>query len=97
MANFHKKDSVLRRWGYKFAYALPLAALFDAFENGVSFFMMADPVQFPDWMAIIYSSFAAIKFGFWMIALSWLLLSLCISFCFLLLKGYYRVFSPRLT
>jgi hypothetical protein len=39
-----------------------LAPIADALENLVSYIMLADPLQFPDFLAYIYSSFAAIKF-----------------------------------
>jgi hypothetical protein len=37
--------------------------IFDAFENAVSYVMLANPVGFSSWLAIVYSSFAASKFA----------------------------------
>lgn len=39
------------------------APIFDAFENFVSYIMIADYQDFPSWLAMLYSSFAAAKFG----------------------------------
>ena len=60
-------------WLYKKRYALsiflPLAGLFDVFENMVSFIMLANPISFNDNLVYLYSGFATIKFGCWSIAL----------------------------
>ncbi|MCB1995525.1 MAG: hypothetical protein H6933_05915 [Burkholderiaceae bacterium] len=40
-----------------------LAPLFDALENGVSFFMLADPLSFAPGLAMLYSTLAAAKFA----------------------------------
>jgi hypothetical protein len=40
-----------------------IAPLADAIENGVSFIMLANPTGFEPFLAIAYSSMAAIKFG----------------------------------
>lgn len=40
-----------------------IAPLADAIENGVSFIMLANPTGFEPFLAIAYSSVAAIKFG----------------------------------
>ncbi len=42
---------------------IPLGAMMDAMENLVSFVMLAMPQTFPNWIALVYSSFASIKFG----------------------------------
>lgn len=75
VANLHT-NSFFKQWGYRAAFLLPLAGLFDVFENIVSFFMIANPVDFPDRIVILYSAFAAIKFVFWFMALSWLMISI---------------------
>ena len=41
----------------------PLAPVFDALENFVSFFMIAKPESFANWLAIPYSTFAVIKYA----------------------------------
>lgn len=76
LANFHNTNSFFRRVGYTCAFLLPMAGLFDVFENLVSFFMMAIPIHFSNGLALIYSSFAVIKFGFWVLALVWFILSI---------------------
>jgi hypothetical protein len=76
VANFHSKQSFFYKWGHKLAFALPLAGLFDILENLVSFFMIAKPNDFSNFLVLPYSTFASIKFGFWTIALLWILISL---------------------
>lgn len=76
VANLHKPGSFIHRAGYKMAWALPMAGLFDVLENLVSFFMIADPAGFPDFLIFPYSTFAVLKFGCWTVGLIWLLVSL---------------------
>lgn len=45
-----------------------IAPLADAFENLVSYLMLMNPLNFNSYLAIIYSSFAAIKFAFFTFA-----------------------------
>lgn len=59
-----------------FLLMLPLAVTMDALENAVSFFMIANPVNFPDVLAYIYSSFAALKLFFFSIWFVWIILGL---------------------
>lgn len=75
IANLHS-NIFFKQWGYRAAFLLPLAGLFDVFENVVSFFMIANPVNFPDGIVFVYSSFAVVKFMFWFLALSWLSISM---------------------
>jgi hypothetical protein len=54
------------RWRRAMIYCALLAALApaaDAAENAVSYIMLANPLGFPGWLALIYSSFAALKFA----------------------------------
>ncbi len=57
----------------------PTAALFDAVENLVSFFFIADPQGFADWLVYPYSSFAVIKFAIFILAYVWAIVGLLIS------------------
>lgn len=54
-------------WPYRLAsfaaLSIPFGAAMDAVENLISFVMLAQPLTFPDWLAPIYSSFAAAKFA----------------------------------
>ena len=52
----------------------PLAAVFDALENAVSFVMLANPTGFANWLAYPYSAFAVIKFTLFTLFLLWALL-----------------------
>ena len=51
----------------------PLAAIFDALENAVSFVMLANPSDFANWLAYPYSAFAVIKFTLFTLFLVWAL------------------------
>ncbi len=59
----YKVDSLAFRITTFASTLIPLGALMDAFENLVSFVMLAMPQTFPNWIALVYSSFASIKFG----------------------------------
>lgn len=76
IANLHNNGNFFNTFGHIMAFALPLAGLFDVFENLVSFPMIADPLHFSDWWILPYSSFATIKFMFWSVGLLWLSVSL---------------------
>lgn len=76
VASLYKQDTFFNKWGYKLAFALPLAAAFDILENLISFFMIADPQGFADSLMMPYSGFACIKFAFWMIGLLWVIIAL---------------------
>lgn len=54
------------RWRRAMVYCAiisALAPLADALENGISFIMLADPSGFANWLALVYSSFATVKFA----------------------------------
>lgn len=76
IAQLHPVHSFFNTWGEKLAYSLPLAGLFDIFENIVSFFMIANPENFSDSLVLTYSLFAVLKFGCWTVGLIWLLVSI---------------------
>lgn len=57
----------------------PTAALFDAAENLVSFFFIADPKGFANWLVYPYSSFAVIKFAIFILTYLWAMVGLLIS------------------
>lgn len=52
-----------RRWMVGAAALSAVAPLADAAENLVSFAMLSDPTGFPDGLALLYSSLAAVKFA----------------------------------
>ncbi|MDR7088919.1 hypothetical protein [Cellvibrio fibrivorans] len=60
-------------------FIAPTAALFDAVENLVSFFFIADAQGFADWLVYPYSSFAVIKFAIFILAYLWAIVGLLIS------------------
>lgn len=67
-----------RNLALSLAIIAPAIASADAFENLVSFFMLANPQGFPNWLAPIYSSFAAIKWGWSVIGVSILIVELIV-------------------
>lgn len=71
------------KWLKSIAWAMifiaPTAALFDAVENLVSFFFIANPTDFADWLVHPYSGFAVIKFAIFIIAYLWAIAGLIIS------------------
>lgn len=66
--------SLLRRFNRPFKPGMKFASFggsavvfglgFDGIENLISFVMLANPVDFPDFLAILYSTAAVIKFSF---------------------------------
>lgn len=65
-----------RTLALRLAVIAPLIASADAFENLASFVMLARPETFPDSMAIISSSFAAIKWAWSIIGVTLLTIEL---------------------
>ncbi|EDY83635.1 hypothetical protein VDG1235_3262 [Verrucomicrobiia bacterium DG1235] len=63
-------------------WVMPLAPVFDALENLVSFVMLANPTGFADWLALPYSAFAVMKFAVFAIGYLWAVA------CVLILAGY---------
>ena len=64
----------LKRSAWIMALVFPLAPFFDAIENAISFFMLANPTDFMDWLAFPYSSFAVIKFFLGGLGFVWIIL-----------------------
>ncbi len=52
-----------RRWMEMAAVLSTLAPIADALENLISYVMLAQPLDFSPWLALVYSSLAALKFG----------------------------------
>lgn len=77
IANCFPKMSAFRSVGMKMAFALPVAGAFDVLENLVSFFMIANPAAFANWLVIPYSTFASLKFAFWTAGLIWMVIAIC--------------------
>lgn len=63
VARLHRDGSWLRAITFGFALLMPLGGIFDAIENLISFVMLARPETFPNWIALVYSSFAIFKFS----------------------------------
>ena len=76
VARLHQADTFFRNAGLWFSLSLPLAGISDVIENLISFVLLANPLGFSNWLAIVYSTVAVIKFAFWTIGLVWLMLSL---------------------
>jgi hypothetical protein len=56
-------ESCGRRWMVGAALLSASAPAFDALENAVSYLMLANPLDFADGLALLYSSLAALKFA----------------------------------
>lgn len=63
IARAQPKNSKWRMFALYLAVIAPAIAASDAIENFISFAMLADPQNFPDWLAPLYSGFAAIKWS----------------------------------
>ncbi len=63
LARLHLKSSWLYKLSLMAVVIVPLGAVFDALENLVSFVMLSQPTSFPNWLALVYSSFAVLKFA----------------------------------
>ncbi|MHA2277962.1 MAG: hypothetical protein ACXAC2_19450 [Candidatus Kariarchaeaceae archaeon] len=54
-------DSPWRKRGFKLALLFPLSSVLDFVENIVLLIMLENPVEFPNWMAYLYSALALSK------------------------------------
>lgn len=63
-ARLGRDESIARKAGLFAGVFFVLGALCDIIENAWSFVMLANPTDFADWLALPYSSFAVLKFGF---------------------------------
>lgn len=66
----------LKNIGWFMVLASPAAAGFDALENAVSFFLLANPLEFADWLVYPYSSLAVAKFASYAVTYLWATLAL---------------------
>jgi len=71
--------NLLKKITWAMIFISPMAAGFDALENIVSFFMIANPLNFSNWLVYPYSSFASIKFIIFAITYLWALLAIIIK------------------
>ncbi len=62
-SRLNRRYSSGARLGRIAATLIPIGAVFDVIENLISFVLLADPQGFPDWVAVPYSTAAAIKFA----------------------------------
>jgi hypothetical protein len=69
----------------------PMAPMADAAENLVSFVMLADPVNFTDWLVYPYSAFASLKFGLYVLTYLWTIAGVIIA----LVSALIGLFQPR--
>ena len=74
---------VSKGWGQKIAYIAGMSIIaggaLDVAENLMSFVMLSNPTGFPNWIAIIYSSFAAMKFVCITVAMAAVLLAVFVG------------------
>ncbi len=76
LARLHTKGSFFYKLSFLAAILVPLGASLDILENLTSFIMLSQPLDFANWIAYLYSSFAVLKFAaigagyiIWMISL----------------------------
>ena len=69
----------LQTTGIAMIIVTPMAAIFDAIENLISFVMLANPENFANWLAIPYSSFAVAKFFVFTLFMVWVAFSLVVT------------------
>jgi hypothetical protein len=74
VARKHKVGSFWRRFGFVGALIIPASASMDAIENVFLLVMLSSPLEFPDWLAIPYSSFASAKLALFILGILWLIL-----------------------
>ena len=90
LARFSRADSWGRRIGLFAGLSLCAGAFSDTIENGISFIMLANPVDFAAWLALPYSAFASLKFALITVGM----LAVVVSF---LMGGIGRLFKkPRI-
>lgn len=67
LATLLMRGATAGSWGYKIAMFSGLAGMFgagmDVCENLISFVMLANPADFPNWIALPYSTAAVLKFS----------------------------------
>ncbi len=68
VSRLFKEKSTGRKLLIFSAFISLLAPLFDALENLVSYLMLANPMGFSNYLAYVYSTLAAMKFGFFTFA-----------------------------
>ena len=61
VARPHQVNSFWRRFGFITALILVASSLMDVMENAILLIMLSNPLEFPDGLAIVYSSFATAK------------------------------------
>ncbi len=75
VAGKHESTSFFRNFGFIAALVLAISPVMDFFENTVLLIMLSNPLDFPEWMAIVYSSFATAKVGFVTVGLLFVIVS----------------------
>ena len=85
---------VANGWGQKIGFAAGVSIIaggtLDVAENLMSFVMLSNAAGFPNWIAIIYSSFAALKFVCITVAMALALLAIFVGLA-------ERLFARRIT
>jgi hypothetical protein len=75
----YHQGSLLCKISKVFAGIGVLSAICDAVENIFLFSMTANPVSFPNWLAIAHSTFALLKFILMYLTIAWLILSFVLN------------------
>lgn len=69
----------LKMIAWAMVFIAPMAAVFDALENAVSFLFIANPQEFTGWLVYPYSTFAVIKFVIFVISYLWIIAGIVIG------------------
>ena len=75
----YQQGSLPLKVGKMIAWIGVLSAICDAVENVFLLLMTANPVGFPNWLAIAHSTFALLKFILMYLTIGWLILSFVLN------------------
>lgn len=71
----HQTHTIWRRFGVIGAIIIFVPSIMDAIENCFLLIMLSNPLSFPNWLAIVYSSAALAKLVIFLIGGIWLIVS----------------------
>lgn len=72
--NLHHSPK-LQKFSWAMVLIMPLNCVMDIFENLISFIILMNPADFPDWLIIPYSSFATVKFALYGVGYIWIIIA----------------------
>jgi hypothetical protein len=75
VARKHEDNSFFRKFGFMATLIIAISSVMDLFENFILLIMLSNPMEFPEWMAIVYSGFATAKVSFVTVGLLFVIMS----------------------